>query len=53
VDIDSLELHDALIKSASIDYANRRVTLLLDAYVIEPDKNRTSFELIFMLLAPS
>lgn len=47
MDIDTLELHDALIQSASIDYASKRVSLVLELYESASEKKRTRVELAF------
>jgi hypothetical protein len=47
MDTGTLELHDALIESTSIDYAGKRVSLVLALYERAADSSRTRIELSF------
>jgi len=47
MNIDTLELHDAIVQSASIDYASKRVSLMLELYESASEKQRTRVELTF------
>jgi hypothetical protein len=47
MDIDALELHDAIVVDASIDYAAKRLTLRLDIYEEASYSHRTPIELVF------
>ena len=47
MNIENLELHDALIHGAEMNYSNRRISILLDTYETTSSKERVRIELIF------
>lgn len=47
MNIDTLELHDALIHGANIDYAAKQVALSLEIYETPSSKTRTRITMIF------
>lgn len=47
MDIDALELHDAIVIGGSIDYPEKLLTLRLDIYEDVSNPHRTPIELVF------